>query len=1843
MGSYDQWLKEAQAWPCTSRCWLEEDVEQFLNAFQALVATKRTERDATLEVLQATIWRVSHDCVRSLTFVGWCLRPAPEPKPPMHHDEVEAWVAQSTLLVEELSAVEQCLAAPALNAFDSQQQWLAALQPHVAAARGLLGQLGLFFREIATVTEIPLQKVLLSALDSVAEPTQTGPAYEQPDARDEAEEIVRADTSEPGAEVELIPDSATAVILEAAMPSPDGTDMSLPSAESVVEVKESSPGSVVSDPGDAQAAAPEQEPEQEQQSPDAALLTSEAAEASIDVEPSAPASEPNAPLEDERRWVDSFVNGLQSSLVEPPDSDFEIRIETDSPELSVDVNALRKMFWDRVDDDDIAAAYWLARALEASGEESPITPKTVAAMQALRLYWMEPEELEAHCSLIFDYQEPTGDAGRLAVFASSMRMAVAAPNFAQTRGTSFELMLHGEPPFDELRPIVQAVRDYSSRYQPLRRRYAVALESAHLREAATRQATLAIKGWLEAATTKSMQMPAASDIYNAWAQPGGRMHKAALPILNNDFSAVAEVSRDAQWWAEEQGVEDALNEDHQKQQGSDSVDDIIGPSRATVWRFSREFSKLLKAWCDAVGYDNGGDGTMPPQVQILRDQLLAATPRLVSWMQQQQQNRAAADVAAARHLHREIASIYDALLLPPPLPAPHSRTVNESWYSGSKGSLDLALRRRLELVPGLEVGDELDIEERLPAIAIALAASTSAAEPATTMRQWLSRGDFRWIDRFLEALGAAPLAAELRNAADQRRAECSALLRAEVEAATQEVQEAAIGSWLPNANAERFNDELHSISPGSVLLFPPPIARVREIRRRCREALVARLAEFAERCYALYATLFEGESEPRLLSRLTALFHEMLDTHDVRAAGTFLIELAAVADRPERMSEALEKLIGVSPAQQASLFRRFLDSETAVSDWLFDNHDIWGAVPEDTRYLPDRILRATNTFLDGILIPPSSDSRRRESAQAIKDWMQLHSASLNQPDVAPSTIRSIAGILSFIGFDHQQIDSKVQGAGSLFLTARMSAGSHAPVPQWGSDSHEREHHILVMTKKPDAGMIRDRIAALPRHKDPLLLLYLEHLEPSARRELAAFARAERDPVLVFDDVLMLFLTQCAEHRLRSFFECALPFSSTNPYVKERNGPVAPEIFQGHKDAITKLMDRRGTCFICGGRQLGKSALQNYIQKQFDRQTPNRHVWHINVTNKFDPRDRQSANSIWPVLYDKFSEAGLLTRNAATTKPESMVRQIKQVFDRQPALDVTVFLDEADELLEAMISDRRHVWTALTTLMDDTQRRLKLIFAGNYHVSRFAAQRNQSATLMGTPIEIGPMEFAAATDLIEKPLQVLGYRIDRRAVLTILSLTHRHASLLQYFMHELLETKINNGTASGPPWDITSADVEKTYTPEVRQAMRQRIELTLELDPEYCALAYAMLLDQEGSGDFRMSYETTALKEKAEALWPQRFKALSNADVEARLNEMHAVGIVRRNGERFRLSGPHLISLFGDYATIRARAKDLIGKQPRSKFDESFVHGWLNRKTERYSPLTLVLERQLQHKQTQTRLLFLSPAGGLDEIDEVLKTLQEPSEDGNPVDCIIPDNVDSREAIIWLRAFRKKLGGSHGIALQHLRSTSRSVLLRHISEIQAHCRAVYNTGTTFQVAFILDPASGWAWHQSDEAERRPFEQSAIATVRWDALGIRSRLEDLGKIFTSQAADDVLRATSGWHLLLQSLFDDWQRKTDDPTQACQSLSSKLADPTNELTRRFASALGLQPDSPPQRALLGLLAYGEPITFDEALDLLDRDAGPAIEFLQHYGLITFDGEGRLVAEPLAAQIQSQPVGVG
>ena len=86
--------------------------------------------------------------------------------------------------------------------------------------------------------------------------------------------------------------------------------------------------------------------------------------------------------------------------------------------------------------------------------------------------------------------------------------------------------------------------------------------------------------------------------------------------------------------------------------------------------------------------------------------------------------------------------------------------------------------------------------------------------------------------------------------------------------------------------------------------------------------------------------------------------------------------------------------------------------------------------------------------------------------------------------------------------------------------------------------------------------------------------------------------------ITVDETLVLYLASLPDGALRALFDCTLPFTCAEPFFTAA-GLVPPESFFGRESERSTITERFGSCFVYGGRQLGKTALLNAAQAAFD--------------------------------------------------------------------------------------------------------------------------------------------------------------------------------------------------------------------------------------------------------------------------------------------------------------------------------------------------------------------------------------------------------------------------------------------------------------------------------------------------------------------------------------------------------------------------------------------------------------------------------------------------------------------
>ena len=281
--------------------------------------------------------------------------------------------------------------------------------------------------------------------------------------------------------------------------------------------------------------------------------------------------------------------------------------------------------------------------------------------------------------------------------------------------------------------------------------------------------------------------------------------------------------------------------------------------------------------------------------------------------------------------------------------------------------------------------------------------------------------------------------------------------------------------------------------------------------------------------------------------------------------------------------------------------------------------------------------------------------------------------------------------------------------------------------------------------------------------------------------------------------------------------------------------------------------RDGTSLIFGGRQLGKTALLRHVEKRASDPELRRFAWFIDLKARGYVPDAEPAKDpcdIFEVLHDKFRQDNILGDDTSGHSQEQMIQDILDAFENDRDLQVLAMFDESDAFLQSDWSSGSAVVESLRALMDNTDNKFKIVFAGLHNVQRFANRPNNPFPNLGfnpnSPRRggIGPLRDHEARNLVEQPFNLLGFRFEPLVVDKILSYTNRHPSLIQFFCHELIRSYRQASPDASPPFAIGIEEVDRVYrTKSIQGGIKQRFNATFELDSRYHVIALTMILDR----------------------------------------------------------------------------------------------------------------------------------------------------------------------------------------------------------------------------------------------------------------------------------------------------------------------------------------------------------------------------------------------------------------
>ena len=1512
--------------------------------------------------------------------------------------------------------------------------------------------------------------------------------------------------------------------------------------------------------------------------------------------------------------------------------------------------------WKMVEDGDLAGAYWLSRSMTKLNKVPAIPPDLLAAAQGSA--WLTTENRLAYAENLREIArhfqpDPTCLEHMLLGVATALPAIILSP--------SSELLdwLNVPAEQDWLTEFVAPIREFGF--------YGVGLSSDVLPgvtdvaqlEDQLRQVVVNANEWWATAPHRRSHLKRAVDVWHDLLKPQGRLSRFMQPVLANDMAAMEGVRQELEHWQTLSYVDAVIDDvdcelsERKKPRIDGGIRDYLRRSIAEACQHAAHWLRLNE---ELEKRAHKGSDWLAQQAARLRSELKGSLPGVVAAMAEYRletepvAHRAAAQVLtnALQHLAAifglnkpgtgSLSQVPVALWARPPYP---------QWATHETDSIAQALNRRLLLMPQVDL-----LDDGTPAESgwrVLYGEIEVALQPIPNLfAHWLGKTDYRFID-LLFALHPERQSAEDKYLEELEGSRSALIIH--LQKIQGLVEQAVVDGIISDSQRSEYLARLDGVRPQEIRNFDAEHHHLESLGNTLDEARAQRIAQLKEQWAtlsdALRASLLEDDKQQVIANFL----NRAVGRQDTRLVEESLAHLHKALET----NQDLEIDDWFAPRQENDLFQHFL-SRLAELNRFFDSGG-------NLRAISAAMKQHQN--LAGLEFGNVPRKRLDEAMQALQAWTKLK-VSLPKANQRTLLRSYVSEILVYLGFaltssdavrtEGVQIDD--MGSDYVALSASLTHGDLArPIPQFGSQANGL-YRIVCFWERPSMDSLLAYLAESSLTTVPVIALYLGRLTDRQRRELVQSTRADRLPLAILDETLLLYLGVAHNARFPIFLRCALPYATLSPYALQA-GNVPPEIFYGRQDAIKQLSDQQGSCIVYGGRQLGKSALLRQVQRSFHRPDREHFAFFVDIKNIGDPHGDLKTADLWSRIRESLREAGLFKRQTTAPRPADVVRFIVNLLSERPHARLLFLLDEADNFLDADAQSRFQEVDRIRALMGETERRFRVIFAGLHNVQRFQGIPNQPLAHFGNPLPVGPLEAKAALDLVREPLQVLGFRFpDDSVPLRMLSYTNYHPSLIQLFCQELLQRLHRRKEVKSPPYYITQSDVEAVYRrPEVGDRIRERFDWTLALDPRYQIIAYALVENQfQSEESFGASYSVSEVLNLVQSWWQQGFREVDQDRLQGLLDEMVGLGILVRNRDQsYRLRSPNLVRLMGSAADIESRLIELSTRPAPTEYSADYFHALLSDANHnyQYSPLTYAQERNLTHHHSGVTLLFASDAQGYNDVPGAMKKF------GRIVGEVATRVVQEIPTIIsYPDQLRKELmeaWKTHNAAEQvflyyQVKSRHDIDVYALVESAQQYCATLHTAKRCLKVIFLFGSEATWMWLTRESVRQKGIEKvtAILYPHQWDRSAICQRLEQQSKLDSSDICKLITDVTGGWPFLLDELMQRGVSEQDLRPLASTMLS-ELKQPKSTVASHFRIKLGLMPAAPPTVLLHFIVELlhdaQDPIdadflTFAQSesdLALPAQHFQAALEYLVRMGCLRRQG-GSFVLAPLVYQASKQ-----
>ena len=1441
--------------------------------------------------------------------------------------------------------------------------------------------------------------------------------------------------------------------------------------------------------------------------------------------PSHPTAEPEPPSSDEGTEEPNIAEPLAGSA-EPQPSDNKGAAASCSLENAI---------WNALGDGRVGLAYQMARLDSSDSGPSRPSPELLAAV-ALGTVVRGPDDELAHeygrrIAAILDVDftgadQPVRDAFNLLVLCASLRPAL----FASQQGGAIPLLRRIELSGD-LTPVYRLASAVADQAEMLQGTHLdVSTLTALLDESAWNDRVAAhfdeVARWRSSAASARFLYAPAGAVWKQWLANGGILAELAR-LLSTDRPDDERRVRDiSDQLANRKSVADLIDNTYRR--------DLGGRGGSITGRALSQFENrlatpldLANTWLRLIVARPNRAGFVGAAVERLRSDVDKLAPAARSAIEHLRRTNSALPLASA------LARAFDVI------DSLHGLLQREFEVDAAVGPIQ-ALSDDLLLVPQLRIDDNGNVDESRPreaALALMLDNDAHVKTLSEAFRARLDRDDLRGAHAVCERMAAEadPEEDACRSRLDRVLVEERHRLRRQLDQFVQKLEQAFI---------------IAEISDGERADLTAAIADTR------------RLADSGEVLSALrsYADIERRVEEPYAsgIARLQALLDPYLPLDDPREQA--LVQHALDAGDLSTLHEQFDCLQAGQPLVSPDAGERSrLASFLAVANRITEELD------GDVGPSHDALVGAASRREDvlGLNFSSLSPAQAKHSAEVLECWylMSRHRA------VEPGLLGRFFTALGF-GVARKNGVRVRSDSSAIVRTEPLRTRELCPVHPFGSDADGRYDVVLNWSASARESIIQGIDTNPNAHT---FVLHFGKLAREDREWLRSWSIGHSAQFVTVDETLVLYLATLPAGALSALFGCTLPFTCVEPFFTAP-GLVPPESFFGRESERRAIMDRYGSCFVYGGRQLGKTALLHAAQSTFHAPTSHRLALYVDL-RVHDIGIGHGADRIWQVLWPLFSDLGVVAERSMPRGRDGLMGAITESVVRWLAQDddcrILLLLDEADAFLADDLKSEFSVATGLKGLMDNTQRKFKVVLCGLHNVLRNTERANHPLAHLGEPICVGPLlengDLQQARALVRSPMAAVGYTFENENLPTqILVWTNYYPSLIQIYGEALLR-HVRQSPVGELPRVITADDIQAVFDrDQFRDYIRDRFSLTLQLDPRYEVIAYAMAFEllQGDSDVFSRGLDSRAILNLAREAWAEGFD-ITEREFGTLLQEMCGLGVLRqrlgdaRQSPSYVFRNPNVLLLLGDTENIMdvlVKNRDLPDVFEASAFHGHYPQG--PSQSPRRGPLTHEQESLLK-RGGRIAALCGTRAANLPAVCEFLDERM-----GKGLVRRLDPCLDDNELARRLNALRPGRDTHVCLVGEHdpwsLRWIERAGDVLHKAQ----------RGAALRVVFPADPDQ--LWRIVAELPDEFLEHSNglfdwVTAQPWTAAFLRRWTSDQNLHEASPKIDELLELTGGWPLLLE-------RYAESNEKTWKAKSAALAEYVTANADELLDALGL-----------------------------------------------------------------------